>query len=251
MAFHFIAVTSHYTTGKRIGWIYSNEDKLEKEVIQEFLKRFKRKCGDLQLGVHKLSTDSTEIESVIRKDSFFEDVIFTRDMNKFIDLSAEDKELSAYDVAKFILSVLPSTHLKLQKLLYLCYAEFLQGAGAQLFKDPIVAYKYGPVVEDVYHRFKAYKASKIEVKEDNSFIIGARKTAVTPSFMRIALSLHGLSALQKILDVVVKYKDVSAEELVALTHRAGGPWDKLYKPGENVEMTPDMISVYHPALETK
>ncbi len=84
------------------------------------------------------------------KGFFFKDVIITSDEETFIELVSQDQELTAYDVAKFILSIIPSTHLKLQKLLYFAYAEFLLRTGERLFKEPILAFKYGPVVESVF-----------------------------------------------------------------------------------------------------
>jgi len=248
MAFHFIAIVSHYTGGKRIGWHYSNDTRLDKEVIHEFLTKVKKKCGDVQLGIHKLSTDSVSWESIVKKDAFFADVFVTRDIETFIRLVSEDQELSAYDVAKFILSVIPSSHLKLQKLLYFVYAEFLLRTGEKLFKEPILAFRYGPVIESVFQKYKVHGSSVIDYKEDETICISTDRMVITPSFMKIASSEHGLIALDCILKVFEKYGHLSAGELVDKTHQPGGPWDRVYKPGKNAVITDDLIIQYHQVI---
>ena len=47
------------------------------------------------------------------------------------------------------------SNLKLQKLLYYAQGIHLAVYGRILFEEPIVAWTHGPVVESVYHRYKA------------------------------------------------------------------------------------------------
>jgi uncharacterized phage-associated protein len=244
-AFHFIAIMSHYRKGQRIGWHYSSEDRLDKEIIQEFFAKVKKKCGDVHFGIHKMSTPSTTWDSVVEKDSFFADVIVTKDMDSFINYVSDDQELSAYDIAKFLLTVLPSSHLKLQKLLYYCYAEFLMKTGQKLFKEPIVAYKYGPVIESIFRKFTSHGSSIIDYKEDESFIISTTMVEATPSFIKIAYSDCGLAALECILNVLKKYGGYEPFELVEKTHQPGGPWKRVYKEGRNSQITDELIIQYH------
>lgn len=245
MAFHFIAIVSDYTQGFRIGWHYASEQKLEKDYINQFLSKVKKKCGDAKLAVHKLSTDSTTWESVEEKDSFFKDVFITQDADQFVELVSKDQKLSAYDVAKFILSIYPTSHLKLQKLLYYVYTEFLMRTGEKLFGDSIVAYRYGPVVEDVFHRYKSYGSSVIDYEEDETITYATDDLAVTPSFMKLASSEHGVVALDCILTALEKYKEYSAGQLVEKTHLKDGPWERVYQNGRNSEITDDLILQYH------
>src|SRR5690606_31688827 len=99
----------------------------------------------------------------------------TQDIERFIEVILNDQELSAYDLAKFILTVSSVSHLKLQKLIYYVYAEFLLRTGEKLFRDPIVAYKHGPVVEDVFKKYRSYGSSIIDFEEDEAFSINADK----------------------------------------------------------------------------
>jgi uncharacterized phage-associated protein len=58
------------------------------------------------------------------------------------------------------------TNLKLQKLLYYTQGFFMAlHQGAKLFRDPLYAWAHGPVVLDVYHRFKQYGGSEIPITE--------------------------------------------------------------------------------------
>ncbi|MDT2240777.1 DUF4065 domain-containing protein [Paenibacillus larvae] len=71
----------------------------------------------------------------------------------------------------------------MQKLLYYVYADFLLATGKKLFKEPIVAFEYGPVVEGVFHKYKVQRSSEIDYKEDEYFCIYTDEFAVTPSFI--------------------------------------------------------------------
>ena len=53
------------------------------------------------------------------------------------------------------------SNLKLQKLLYYAQGFHLAVMRRELFDSPIAAWKYGPVVESVYHDFKQYRAGAI------------------------------------------------------------------------------------------
>lgn len=245
MAFHFIAIVSDFSGGRRYGWHYSSEDRLDKDYIKSFMTKVKQKCGHIQFGIHKLTTEDTSWASVVRMDSFFDDVIITNRIDDFIDVVANDQQLSAYDVAKFVLATLPTSHLKLQKLLYYIYSEFLVRTGEKLFKDRIVAYKYGPVIEDVFHKYRKHGSSEIDYKEDATFVLRTDEQAFTPSLMKIWTSEYGVAALECIIETLEKYGDLDAFRLVDKTHQKGGPWERVYKPGQNCEITDELITLYH------
>lgn len=84
-AYHFIAIANDYEDEKRIGWHYSSNEKLKKEVIKDFLKKSKEYLGYINFGIHKLSTENTSWESVVQKDSYFEDIFVIDDINKFLE----------------------------------------------------------------------------------------------------------------------------------------------------------------------
>ncbi|WP_121639391.1 Panacea domain-containing protein [Virgibacillus sp. Bac330] len=245
MAYHFLAITSSYSKGYRIGWNYSSEDTLDKAVIKRFLTKMKKRCGDVQFGIHKITTNSLSISSVKEKDMFFEDVVFTSDMDQFISLVASDQKLSALDISKFVLTMLPMSHIKLQKILYYTYAEFLKRTGEKLFKEPIVSYKYGPVVESVFREFTEHGALIIDYEEDENFVIVADDVATTPSFIKVISSEHGSTVIDCVMDTLQRYGDEKPFNLVDKTHRVGGPWQRVYEPSQNNIITDDLILQYH------
>lgn len=61
------------------------------------------------------------------------------------------------------------SNLKLQKLLYYAQGVFLAVTDKPLFDDDIVAWLHGPVVESVYHQYKANGAQGIPFDEDFDF----------------------------------------------------------------------------------
>lgn len=61
------------------------------------------------------------------------------------------------------------SNLKLQKLLYYAQGCFLAVTDKPLFSDDIVAWQHGPVVECVYHEYKANGANGIHFTDDFDF----------------------------------------------------------------------------------
>lgn len=237
---HFIAISSVYSRGVRIAWHYS-EAHFDNKVMKDFLKQFKKKHGDLQLGIHRISTPSPDWESVVEADAYFKETILVKDADSFIEIAGNDKDLTAKDIAKYVLTKLPITQLKLQKLVYLIYEKHLVDTGVPLFNEPILAWKHGPVTRSLYEEFREYGSSTIPYEEDNNVIITSEEITVNPSYMRIFSSECGLTALNVIHDVIEKYEDYSAWELVDLTHRPGSPWARVFKPGVNSVISDEII----------
>jgi uncharacterized phage-associated protein len=76
---------------------------------------------------------------------------------------------SVDDVAATILDTYgPADPLKLQKLLYYVQAWSLAWRDRPLFEEPIEAWQYGPVVEQIYQRYKKYGYDPIERSEAGS-----------------------------------------------------------------------------------
>lgn len=136
------------------------------------------------------------------------------DISKF-DLDVlEFEEASAIDVAKNIINIYNAkvdelannydivpeyiTNLKLQKLLYFVQAICLMIFGEKAFPEKILAWSYGPVVNEVYQQYKQNHASKIN-SESNVKNIS--------------------SGLYKIIEEVINsYGLFEANRLIDLTH---------------------------------
>ena len=57
------------------------------------------------------------------------------------------------------------SNMKLQKLLYYAQGAYMAIMGGLLFDDPILAWTHGPVVGNVYHRFKVFGSNGIDVDD--------------------------------------------------------------------------------------
>lgn len=244
MAYHFIAIASYYAGGTRIGWHYASNENLDKTIIQEFLAESNERLGTSEYGIHKLVTDDLSWESVVKKDSFFSDIMVGEDKEAFFSMLENDREISVIDIAKFFLSVGPLTNLKLQKLIYFAYATHLTKTGKKLFSEPIVAYKYGPVIEDVYQLYKGYGRDEIEQENGPEFWI--ENLSFPVSFTKIALNESGDTIFYTLLEVLKEYWPLSTSRLVDISHTADGPWDHVFEEGcYRSEITDDLIEKYH------
>ena len=117
---------------------------------------------------------------------------------------------AAEDVAKAIINYsidneFPISNLKLQKILYYVQAAFLTEKNRPAFNEDIVSWRYGPVVEEVYRKYKYNSDRPILEKEDMDESI---------------FSKNDLEIIQKVTECKNKY---SVFELVRLTHNED-PW---------------------------
>jgi uncharacterized phage-associated protein len=110
---------------------------------------------------------------------------------------------------------IPISNMKLQKLVYLSYGWFFAITDEKLFEDDIQAWKFGPVIPSIYHKFKMFFSNPIPqehfFKGDSGGVDDDHKGLVN-----------------KIFDV---YGAFSAEQLSNKTHEKNTPWDKAYTAG--------------------
>ena len=110
------------------------------------------------------------------------------------------------------------TPMKLQKLLYFLYREFLKSTKEALFSDRFEAWKYGPVLSEVYYEFSHYRDKKISKFYQNSD--GKYLKFNEDANEQFAIALH---------KVWNKYKYNSGIELSKITHRSGTAWRKAWE----------------------
>lgn len=112
----------------------------------------------------------------------------------------------------------PITNLKLQKVLYYIQISALKQTETVAFEDDIEAWRHGPVVRNVYNKYKRFISSPIESDDP----VVQENMLVTP-----------LSDVMPIIDdIVTRTIELGAWELVALTHETS-PWKGSYRPGFN------------------
>ena len=236
---HFIILSSSYSEGTRIAMDFVIESPGVKSEINDAVKRITEKCGnDVSLSTHFLETSSKDWESVIAADDFFEGVKLISTDNEFISLIQKDRKLNSLSLAKYILSKIKCTHLQLEKLVYLCFADYLCSTGKPLFDDTIYAFKFGPVVKTVYEEYKKYHGETITIEPIES-------KYEMPLRSLISFTEDGHEKLLSIDKTLEKYGCYSAIQLVEITHTDGSPWQRTYDGTHYKKIPSDIIKKYH------
>lgn len=129
--------------------------------------------------------------------------------NYFLDLGKRDK--------------VPIDPLKLQKLLFVAHGWHLAIHGTPLFLEPVEAWRFGPVIESVYHQFKKWGSNDIKEKA----ITLSHRDGYILSYSTPELTAQ---RAKKHLEKVWRgYKDFTGLQLTSLTHKPGAPWSRAIK----------------------
>lgn len=118
------------------------------------------------------------------------------------------------------------TNLKLNKLLYYAQGCHLSRTGNPLFSSDIEAWQYGPVIPEIYQKYKVCGKDAIRTVDDD--------------FDSASLDDEELETL---LDVMRNYGKYTGSALVSLTHKEGTPWSDTIKSGNSV-ISNDKIEQY-------
>lgn len=224
MTKHCIIMSSSYTEGTRIALDITDPLRMNADAVARIIDEIRDKSDqEVPLSTHFIETDSDNWESVSEYDPFFKNVKRIDSVEEFSEMIRKDRVLSGLDVANYILSVTPCTHLSLEKLVYFAYADYLCSHSDRLFEDDIWAFRHGPVVKSVYY---AYKRSGYEYLhpiqyEDDTH---CKSTEQMPMRSRILFAKNGLEKLSSIDKTIERYGKYSAWELAEITHRDYSPW---------------------------
>lgn len=239
---HFMILSSSYSSGTRIALHYVIDEYTSPEMLTAEVKKIKDACGEtVSISTHYVETDSDKWDSVPDKDAFFAGVKVVDTLDEFVKLISKDRVLKGIDIAKYILSVRKCTHLELEKLVYMCYADYLCATQRKLFEDKIFAFKYGPVVESVYEVYKGMK--EIEECADDTHL--EEDYAKMPARSRILFAKDGICKIDHIDATLKRFSGLSASELVDITHVKGGPWDSVNKDEQYAEISDRIILEKH------
>ena len=245
MVTHFIFMSSSYSLGTRIALDYIIKDEDIQEQIEKHFHTIIKECGrDVSISTHMIQAENETWESVYKADHFFKDVKIIENLQEFIKLIQKDRKIEGVDVAKYILSKIKCTQLKLQKLVYFCFADYLCDTGKKLFIDEIFAFKYGPVVDTVYRNYKGYGYESIEKETED---IDSKNISEMSAKSRILFAIDGTEKIISIDKTLQKYGGMTASELVNITHKENSPWSKTDK-GSEMSFLPiklETIKKYH------
>ncbi len=219
---HCIILASAYSLGKRIALDFFDEEVLQMDIIKKDIDFIFQQLGeDAPISTHYIQTEKIGWDEVEKKDEFFKGAQLIDSKEHFVSILLSEQNLKGIDIAKYILTKLPCTHLKLEKLVYMCYADYLCSAGKKLFEDKIYAYRLGPVIKSVYDRYKKRGLGFIEEDDTKTEDETGKKM---PIRSRILASKDGIAKMLSIDSTIRKYGLLSANELVRLTHRSSTPW---------------------------
>lgn len=117
---------------------------------------------------------------------------------------------TAVKVAEYIIyeaqkRKMPVTNIKLQKLLYFVQGVYLAKHNKKAFEDDIIAWKYGPVVKDIYYKYSLYGAEPI----------------ITVEKYDSKISLMLINAIDIVLE---SFLNVNQTDLIEETIKPGSPW---------------------------
>lgn len=136
-------------------------------------------------------------------------------------LKKMESEYSAINIAAALISEadsmnLPVTNLALQKYLFYIQLWNMRSNKCPAFSDGIEAWRHGPVIRDIYEKFRKYISSPIDPQDK------------VLSENRVYLDNDTMQVVQYVLQ---KYSELSDWDLVRLT-RATQPWEDAYISGE-------------------
>ena len=125
----------------------------------------------------------------------------------------------------------PLTPLQVVKLTYLCHGWMLGLYHKPLSAQPAEAWKYGPVIPDVYHEVKVH----------------GRKPITAPiDFPQAELDSTESDLVQQVHKA---YEDFSGIQLSQITHEPGTPWHKIWNEhGRNTIIPNSLIEEHYAGL---
>lgn len=139
--------------------------------------------------------------------------------------------VSVYDVANYFLSLVDYaaedciSNLKLQKLCYYAQGFYLAMHNERLFDSTLQAWQYGPVVPELYHKYKDSGSSCLMPSKD---------------FKRSSLPEEIISFLD---EIYAEYGQYSAWRLKDMTHNET-PWMLSYNNKKNDEISDELMKSF-------
>ncbi|MDK6805118.1 type II toxin-antitoxin system antitoxin SocA domain-containing protein [Aerococcus sp. UMB7834] len=231
---HLIFLYQKLASKERLAFKLSSEETLFPEDLPETIFELNAKY---QLASHRIYSKDATSQSIEDQDSFFKGVHWFESVEAFKRAIEEDQkqnQLSPLDFSKYVLAKRPLDKLQIQKVLYLIYAAALMN-DIHLFSESPLAYKYGPVFEDVYQAYKGKKSKQIiESHLSSQEIFHLLSSGVRPEIMQLTD------------EVLALVEGKTGSDLINLTHIPNSPWQQVYEPGANHEIDDETIRRYHP-----
>jgi uncharacterized phage-associated protein len=179
------------------------------------------------------------------------------DLAEHLDISKEiDMAYPAQAVANFFIekSIEDKTEdlniMKLIKTVFIAHGFYLALQDKPLINEFVQAWKYGPVIDSVYHEFKGlgHKSIKFlaasEIGEDANGVVFAKSYYQIPDS-----DIETKEFLKNIWEIC---KNHSGIELSNWTHKEGSPWRQIWESKDRVKINPqipeELIKTYFKGL---
>lgn len=122
------------------------------------------------------------------------------------------------------------TPLQLLKLVYISHGWSFPINNGALIQERIEAWQYGPVVPNLYHAIKGFRAEPVRNPiADGDVNLNPAENALVEA-------------------VYNTYGHYSGGQLSAMTHQPGTPWAIAWERGKNSEITNEMIAEHYRQL---
>ena len=144
--------------------------------------------------------------------------------NHFLDLAEKDGKTL--------------TPMKLQKLVFLAHGWYLGVTGSPLIGERVEAWKWGPVIRELYYETRRFKGEAIRGKIER---ISWENPWDGGDIYKIPESEKEIGDFLKM--IWDTHKDYSAITLSNWLHRNGSPWDQVWNDGKEIspKWIPDEI----------
>jgi uncharacterized phage-associated protein len=145
---------------------------------------------------------------------------------------------NSFDIAKAFVSFAKSENkgvdtMKLLKLTYIAHGYYLGFFGKPLFESQVEAWKYGPVIPELYHVIKRFGTGNVD-KE------------LLDLYAEHPISEKDLKFLKAVWNF---YKNHTGLALSSKTHEKDTPWDKTYTSSRSRKVIENaLIETYYKHL---
>lgn len=123
------------------------------------------------------------------------------------------------------------TPMKLQKMVYFVYRDYLKTTNKSLFEERFETWKYGPVLPSIYNEFKGFGSNSIKrfaTERDGKTVLIVNEQA-SPIFKRV---------LDNVWDICKAYDGIY---LSSITHKEGSAWRKAVEKRSQYLLDEDII----------
>ena len=123
------------------------------------------------------------------------------------------------------------TPMQLIKLVYLAHGWALGLYGRPLIKQDVEAWKYGPVIPELYQAIKQYRSSPVRE-------ISCIEEEIDERFIDVIEQVYKI------------YGSFTGIELSMLTHEKNSPWEITWNSGKSI-ISNDLIAYYYKKMNSQ